>query len=347
MATIDVIKPVEKLPLTVISCNEEIHESMEPTEAAKPIEEAPLVVTKDIAQINFSGISGTPQKAEDSQGQKVEEHIEQLSLTLTKPMASISPSEQSKTSDHVSEPHTEKGKEPEAKEAHSISLEQPQNAENTTKQDPQPDHKVAKRATVEEDDESSSSEDEHKKAKGETKHTFGLSQAISSGFAGAAAGAASSLTGAATSAVLGAIHGKIGIAKPSQTPDKDAKKGEKSEKSGNAKPNGDASQATIIPTITTQDTAMKTEKNLTTDIRTIIHPAANIQRGPTANTYIPTTDTHTTMDIHMTRMTIPSYHLQNLRTKSQTIHTITTPKLTTIIEQILMLLAIDKLYGYV
>jgi hypothetical protein len=241
MATVEVTKAVDRLPPIIAACNTKALESLESVEAVNPPEEAPAAAAKDIAHMNISENPGTPQKTEGSEEQKAKEHEDQVQLTVPRRTESIRLTEHPETSQQTIEQLASKFEE---QKTLPPSTEKLPKTESPTKQDSQQVLKVVKKAAVEKDDESSSSssssEDEKEKPKEEKKHSFGLSQAISSGLAGATAGIASTLTGNATSAVLAAMHRTIGNKKPTSTHDKGAKP---SEKSDNTKPNGDSNQS--------------------------------------------------------------------------------------------------------
>ncbi|KAN0108893.1 hypothetical protein V8E51_008635 [Hyaloscypha variabilis] len=325
MATVEVTKAVDRLPPIIAACNTKALESLESVEAVNPPEEAPAAAAKDIAHMNISENPGTPQKTEGSEEKKAKEHEDQVQLTVPRRTESIRLTEHPETSQQTIEQLASKFEE---QKTLPPSTEKLPKTESPTKQDSQQVLKVVKKAAVEKDDESSSSssssEDEKEKPKEEKKHSFGLSQAISSGLAGATAGIASTLTGNATSAVLAAMHRTIGSKKPTSTHDKGAKP---SEKSDNTKPN-----ATVIATITVQDmvsehhTATKAQKVPIANIHAILPPVASIQKVHTMNahiliayTRIPLPYIHTTIDTHMDRMTILRNHPRDLPT-SQAIH---------------------------
>ncbi|PMD44798.1 hypothetical protein L207DRAFT_579725 [Hyaloscypha variabilis F] len=325
MATVEVAKAVDRLPPIIAACNTKALESLESVEAVNPPEEAPAAAAKDIAHMNISENPGTPQKTEGSEEQKAKEHEDQVQFTVPRRTGSIRLTEHPETSQQTIEQLASKF---EGQKTLPPSTEKLPKTESPTKQDSQQDLKVVKKAAVEKDDESSSSssssEDEKEKPKDEKKHSLGLSQAISSGLAGATAGIASTLTGNATSAVLAAMHRTIGNKKPTSTHDKGAKP---SEKSDNTKPN-----ATAIATITVQDmvgehhTATKAQKVPIANIHAILPPVASIQKVHTMNAHIPIAYTrillpyiHTTIDTHMDRMTILRNHPRDLPT-SQSIH---------------------------
>ena len=238
MATINLPKPVEQLPSTETKLG-----SIETVESAKPAAETQLVALKDMS---ISGQSFTSQIGEGSRQEQIQDHEAELPLVTTRSNTTASAANQLGA---FSQALPMKAQNVEDHDKLQLSLQQLPKPGAVMKQQPPSRDEPAKKSKSKDDksdSESSSSEDEDKKAKTEKKHTFGLSQAISSGFAGAAAGAASSLTGAATSAVLGAMRGKIGGAKPASAAPaqaKDEKKTEKNEKNESAQPSTEADQS--------------------------------------------------------------------------------------------------------